>query len=204
VRKIAVLVSGRGSNLMALHRAVKEGLLDASIDLVISNMRKAPALDYCRDNDLEYVVIKKKDFQDREAYFDHVGNIADQRGIDLIVLAGFMLLVSRDFVERFWGKLINIHPALLPSFPGLDANKQVFEHGVKVTGCTVFFVDDGCDTGPIIAQKCVPVLEDDTLKSMSERVLKAEHDTLWRACKLILEDKVKIEDRRKVVITEDK
>lgn len=201
MKKIAVLVSGRGSNMMALHRATKDGRLDAEISLVISNKSKAAALDYCRENGITSKIIRLKDFESRDAYSVAIADEIEKIGADLIVHAGFMLLLTKPYIDRFKGKILNIHPALLPSFPGVDAQQQAIDYGVKVSGCSVIFVDEGCDTGPIILQKAVEVKESDTAESLSERILAAEHDTLWRACKLVLEGKTEIEGR-KVKITE--
>lgn len=201
MKKIAVLVSGRGSNMSALHRATKDGRLNAEISLVISNKSKAAALDYCSENRIPSKVIKLRDYDSRDAYSSAIADEIEKIGADLIVHAGFMLLLTKPYIDRFKGKILNIHPALLPSFPGVDAQQQAIDYGVKVSGCSVIFVDEGCDTGPIILQKAVEVKESDTAESLSERILAAEHDTLWRACKLVLEGKTVIEGR-KVIITE--
>lgn len=194
-------MSGRGSNMSALHRATKDGRLDAEISLVISNKSKAAALDYCKEHDIQSKVFKLKDFDNRDTYSSAIADEIEKIGADLIVHAGFMLLLTKPYIERFKGKILNIHPALLPSFPGVDAQQQAIDYGVKVSGCSVIFVDEGCDTGPIILQKAVEVKESDTAESLSERILAAEHDTLWRACKLVLEGKTEIVGR-KVKITE--
>lgn len=194
-------MSGRGSNMSALHRATKDGRLDAEISLVISNKSKAAALDYCKEHGIQSKVVKLKDFDNRDTYSSAIADEIEKIGADLIVHAGFMLLLTKPYIERFKGKILNIHPALLPSFPGVDAQQQAIDYGVKVSGCSVIFVDEGCDTGPIILQKAVEVKESDTAESLSERILAAEHDTLWRACKLVLEGKTEIIGR-KVKITE--
>lgn len=196
MKKIAVLVSGRGSNMSALHRATKDGRLDAEISLVISNKSKADALDYCKEHGIESKVVKLKDYENRDVYSVAIADEIEKIGADLIVHAGFMLLLTKPYIERFKGKILNIHPALLPSFPGVDAQQQAFDYGVKVSGCSVIFVDEGCDTGPIILQKEVEVKESDTVESLSECILIAEHDTLWRACKLVLEGKTEIVGRK--------
>ncbi len=202
MKKIAVLVSGRGSNLMALHRATKDGRIDAQISLVISNKEKAPAIEYCRSNSVPFLVAKPKDFKNRDVFFAHIGDQIEKAGADIIVLAGFMVLVSQGFVQRFRNIVLNIHPALLPSFPGIDAQAQALEHGVKVSGCTVFFIDEGCDTGPIIMQRAVEVKENDTADTLSDRILVLEHDILWKACKLVLEGRCQIVGRRVKILEE--
>jgi len=203
MKKIAVFVSGRGSNLVALHKAILDGKLQAEIAMVISNRSKAKAIEYCKEKNIPFEIFKKKDYPDRESLFENIGELIDSLDVDLLVHAGFMLLTPDNFTEKYYGKMINIHPALLPSFPGLHVQKKAIEYGVKLSGCTVFFVDSGCDTGPIIIQKTVPVLERDTEETLSARILKEEHNTLWRACKLVLEGRTEIDGRR-VRITEEK
>jgi len=200
---LAVLVSGRGSNLRALHEATKDGRLEANIALVVSNNAKAPALKYCSEEGIPCIVLKTKDFIEKNAYFKTIGDEIERFNVNLIVLAGFMLLVPQSFIMRFKYRILNIHPSILPSFPGLEAQRQALEYGVKISGCTVFFVDEGCDTGPIIVQKFVQVNEDDTIDILSDRILTQEHDSLWQAVKIILDGKYKIEGRR-VKILEDK
>lgn len=202
MKRIAVFVSGRGSNLVALNNAIKDGRLDAEIEIVISNKRKIGAIDYSELENIPHEIFKKKDYETREQMFDDIAELIDSLKIDLLVHAGFMLLTPDSFTEKYWGKMINIHPSLLPSFPGLHAQKQAFDAGVKITGCSVFFIDKGCDTGPIIMQKSVPVFENDTEDTLSARILKTEHDTLWRACKTVLSGKARIEGK-KVRILED-
>lgn len=199
MKKIAVLVSGRGSNLRALYGAIEQGKLDAEICLVVSNKSKAPALEFCRNKNIPYQICKLKDFESREAFFDHLAGIVSLSGANLVVLAGFMMLVTPNFIRHFPNKVINIHPSLLPSFPGLDAQKQAFDYGVKISGCTVFMVDEGCDTGPIIIQRAVEVLETDTEETLADRILTVEHDTLWRACKIMLDGKVSVSGRRTLI-----
>jgi phosphoribosylglycinamide formyltransferase-1 len=196
MKKIAVLVSGRGSNLRALYNAIEQGKLEAEICLVVSNKSKAPALEFCREKNIPYQICKLKEFASRETFFDHLADIIALSGANLIVLAGFMMLVTPNFIRHFPNRVINIHPSLLPSFPGLDAQKQAFDYGVKVSGCTVFIVDEGCDTGPILIQRTVEVLETDTEETLADRILSVEHDTLWRACKIMLEGRVSVSGRR--------
>jgi phosphoribosylglycinamide formyltransferase 1 len=200
--RIAVLVSGRGSNLMALHQAIIDRKLDAKITIVISSRSNAKALEYCKENHIPHKVFNKKNYPNRESLFSDISDCIDSHKADLIVLAGFMLLTPKEFTQKYFGRMVNIHPALLPSFPGLHAQKQAFDYGVKVTGCTVFFVDEGCDTGPIIIQKTVTVLEKDTEDSLSSRILEAEHETIWRACKLVLDRRTIIEGRRIRILEE--
>lgn len=199
MKKIAVLVSGRGSNMAALHKATVDGRLDAEIGLVISNKEKAPALDYCRENNIPYVVIKLKDYPDRDAHAQAMKTEIDKAGCDLVVLAGYMLLVPKDFVTYYRYRLINIHPALLPSFPGVDGIKQAFDYGVKYTGVSVFFVSYGCDDGEIIMQEPVEIHESDTLDTLEERIHIVEHETLWQAAKIVLEKRFEISNRKVVL-----
>ena len=202
MENIAVLVSGRGSNLRALHEATRDGRLSAKIALVITNNSKAPALKFCSEENIPFIILRPRDFNDKDSYFNAIGDEIEKCCAKLIILAGFMLLVPPDFVERFKFRILNIHPSILPSFPGIDAQKQALEYGVKVTGCSVFLVDEGCDTGPIIIQRITQVLEDDTVETLSERILVQEHDILWRAVKLVLDGRCRIEGRRVKILEE--
>ncbi len=198
--KIAVLISGRGSNMQSIVAACKRGYIHASVSLVLSNRAEAPGLEFARNENIETVVLPHKAFPVREDYDRQVIDILQQKQIDLICLAGFMRLLSSVFVTAFPNRILNIHPALLPSFPGLHAQRQAVEYGVKVTGCTVHFVDEGLDSGPIILQKTLEVKPDDTEETLSERLLPLEHATYIEAVKLFFENRVHVENR-KVVIT---
>jgi phosphoribosylglycinamide formyltransferase-1 len=198
--KIAVLISGRGSNMQSIVEACKRGYINAKVSIVLSNRAEAPGLEFARSENIETVVLPHKAFPVREDYDRQVVDILQQKQVDLICLAGFMRLLSSVFVSAFPNRIMNIHPALLPSFPGLHAQKQAVEYGVKVTGCTVHFVDEGLDSGPIILQKILEVKPDDTEESLSQRLLPLEHAAYVEAVKLFFDNRVHVESR-KVVIT---
>jgi phosphoribosylglycinamide formyltransferase 1 len=198
--KIAVLISGRGSNMRSIVEACKREFINAKVTLVLSNRAEAPGLEFARSENIETIVLPHKAFPVREDYDRQVVDILHQKQVDLICLAGFMRLLSSVFVTSFPNRIMNIHPALLPSFPGLHAQRQAVEYGVKVTGCTVHFVDEGLDSGPIILQKTLEVKPDDTEETISERLLPLEHAAYVEAVKLFFENRVHVENR-KVVIT---
>lgn len=202
--RVAVFVSGRGSNLQALLEAKKQGRLKkVEFVLVLSDNPSARALDIAREYGVETAVVDPKPFKkNREAYDKAVLDILIEKKVEFIALAGFMRILSRVLLEAYPNKIINIHPALLPSFPGLHAQKQAVDYGVKVSGCTVHFVDSGVDTGPIILQAVVPVLDDDDEDTLAERILRFEHQIYPRALELISEGKVRLQGRR-VFIEDD-
>jgi phosphoribosylglycinamide formyltransferase 1 len=194
--RIGVLISGRGSNMMALADAVSDGRIpDAEIAVVISDQRSAAGLSHAEARRIKTLVIERKGRprteHDRETAAALVGH-----AVDLICLAGYMRLLSAEFIEAFRGRIVNIHPSLLPSFPGLDAQRQALEHGVRWTGCTVHFVDEQLDGGPIILQQPVPVTDDDTVETLSARILKEEHRIYAEAVALIASGRWKIAGRR--------
>lgn len=193
-------MSGRGSNFEAIYRAIKEGEINAEIRVVISNKEDARGLLKAREFGLETVFLNPKEFS-REEYDLKLAEEIEKRDIDLICLAGWMRILTPPFVQRFRNRIMNIHPALLPSFPGLEAQRQALEHGVRFSGCTVHFVNEEVDAGPIILQAVVPVFQNDTVETLSERILKEEHRIYPQAVKLFVEEKLKIEGRR--VIIED-
>jgi phosphoribosylglycinamide formyltransferase-1 len=191
-----VLLSGRGSNFEALAESVTTGRIPgAEIAIVISNQPDALGLKRAEARGIPARMIPSKGLQ-REAYDRQVTAVLQEYKVDLICLAGYMRLLSAYFVAMFPQKILNIHPSLLPSFPGLESQKQALEHGVKFAGCTVHFVDENLDAGPIIQQAAVPVLDSDDEHSLSERILKEEHRIYSEAVKLILEGKWRIEGRR--------
>lgn len=200
-KSIAILLSGRGSNFEAIYRAIKEGEINAEIRVVISNKEDARGLLKAREFGLETVFLNPKEFSSREEYDLKLAEEIEKRDIDLICLAGWMRILTPPFVQRFRNRIMNIHPALLPSFPGLEAQRQALEHGVRFSGCTVHFVNEEVDAGPIILQAVVPVFQNDTVETLSERILKEEHRIYPQAVKLFVEEKLKIEGRR--VIIED-
>ena len=195
---IGVLISGRGSNLQALIDGGKRGELGGEVVVVVSNVETAPGLERARKAGIPTVVLDHRG-RKREEYDALVVSALRDRGVELVCLAGFMRLLSPVFVRAFPGRVLNIHPALLPAFPGLEAQRQAFEHGVKVSGATVHLVDEGLDSGPIIAQEAVPVRSDDTAESLSLRILGAEHRLYPRAVRLLLEGRCRVEGRRVIV-----
>ena len=180
-----MLASGRGSNLQALVDAGEKGAMDGAVALVVSDNPDAYALTRAKNHGIPFRVIERKSFASRRAFDSALACAVEESGADLVALAGFMRIISPSFLSRFPGKVINIHPALLPSFPGLDAQRQALEYGVKITGCTVHFVDEGVDTGPIIIQSAVPVLSGDTVESLSSRILEQEHIIYPKAVTMI-------------------
>jgi len=195
-KRIGVLLSGRGSNFEALAESVSAGRIpDAEIAIVVSNRPEAPGLKRAEARGIPTRMIPSKGLQ-REAYDRQVAAVLQEYRVDLICLAGYMRLLSPYFVATFPQRILNIHPSLLPSFPGLEAQKQALDHGVKFAGCTVHFVDENLDAGPIIVQAVVPVLDSDDEHALAERILKEEHRIYSEAVKIILEGKWQIEGRR--------
>lgn len=176
--RLAVLVSGRGSNLQAIMDAIGAGRLDASVEVVISDMPDAPALERARARGIPAVAVRRRDYSSRAEFETALADAAERARPDLIVLAGFMRLLGPAFLDRFPGRVINIHPSLLPAFPGLEAQRQALEYGVKFTGCTVHYVDYGMDSGTIIDQRVVAVMPGDDVDSLSARILEQEHGLL--------------------------
>lgn len=197
--RLGVLVSGRGSNLQAIMDAIKAGKLSAEILVVVSDNEKAAALDRARGEGIDAVFVDPKAYSPRVELDRQLVRIMKDYDVDLVVLAGFMRVLGAEFVEAFRHRIMNIHPSLLPAFPGLHAQRQALEHGVKVSGCTVHFVDEGVDTGPIILQRAVPVLEDDDEDSLAKRILMEEHKTYPRAIQLFAEGRLSIEGRRVII-----
>ena len=193
--QIGVLISGRGSNLQALIDAGKRGELGGEVAIVVSNVADAPGLERARRAAVPTVVRDHKG-RKREEYDAEVVSILQEHDVELVCLAGFMRLLSPAFVRAFPGRILNIHPALLPAFPGLQAQRQAFEYGVKVSGATVHLVDEGLDSGPIVAQEAVPVRSDDTAESLAVRILEVEHRLYPRAVRLLLEGRSRVEGRR--------
>jgi len=195
-KRIGVLLSGRGSNFEALAESVSAGRIpNAEIAIVVSNQPGAPGLKRAEARGIPTRMIPSRGLQ-REAYDRQVAAVLQEYRVDLICLAGYMRLLSPYFVATFPQRILNIHPSLLPSFPGLEAQKQALDHGVKFAGCTVHFVDENLDAGPIIVQAVVPVLDCDDEHALAERILKEEHRIYSEAVKIILEGKWQIEGRR--------
>ena len=193
---IAVLVSGRGSNLQSVIDNIENGYIqNAAIKVVISDVEDAYALERARNHGIAAVFIDPSSFENKLAFEREILRKLDEYEAGLILLAGYMRIVGKEIISAYANRIINIHPALLPSFKGLHGQQQAFDYGVKVSGCTVHFVDEGMDTGPIILQKCVPVLESDTAETLAARILEQEHKILPEAVKLFVEGKLKVEGR---------
>jgi len=193
---IGVLISGNGSNLQSIIDAIEAGALDAKIEVVLSNRSEAYGLARARKHNLRSETLDHNAFASREAYDHTVVDILQQSGVELVVLAGFMRLLSPVFVKAYSNRIMNIHPALLPAFPGLRVQKRALEHGVRFSGCTVHFVNEECDEGPIIIQAVVPVFPDDTEASLTARILEQEHRIYPRAIQLYAEGRIKVVGRR--------
>ncbi|HWW50459.1 MAG TPA: phosphoribosylglycinamide formyltransferase [Verrucomicrobiae bacterium] len=202
-KRISVLLSGRGSNFEALADSVASGRLpNAEIALVLSNREGAPGIESARARGIESRVIPSKGLE-REAYDKQVVAALREKTVDLVCLAGFMRLLSSYFVAAFPKRILNIHPSLLPAFPGLEAQRQALEHGVKFSGCTVHFVDEHLDAGPIVLQAAVPVEDGDSAATLSERILAEEHRIYTEAVRIVLDGRYRIDGRR-VLITPEK
>lgn len=197
--KLAVLCSGRGSDLQSIIDAIKEKKFSAEISVVITDKPNVMALIRAENAGIKNICVDRKKFSTREEFEKEI--LKNLSGIDLVILAGFMRILSPEFVKKFSGRLMNIHPSLLPAFPGAHAHRDALAYGVKISGCTVHFVDEGTDTGPIILQKAVEVFDDDTEETLAARILEKEHEIYPQAIKLFVEGKLKI-DGRKVKISE--
>jgi len=196
---IAVLVSGGGTNLQAIIDAIEAKKLDAKIELVLSNRSDAYGLVRGRKHDISTEILDHKSYASREAYDQAVVDLLRGRGVELVVLAGFMRLLSPVFVKAYSNRIMNIHPALLPSFPGLHVQKKAVDHGVRFAGCTVHFVNEECDEGPIIIQAVVPVLPDDSEETLAARILAQEHRIYPRAIQLYAEGRLHVVGRKVMV-----
>lgn len=198
MKRIGILLSGRGSNFVAIADNIASGRLDAEIAVVISNRPEAPGLEIARARGLNAVCIPSKGME-REAYDRLVVAELRKNAVDLVCLAGFMRLLSSYFIREFPMRILNIHPSLLPAFPGLEAQHQAVEYGVKISGCTVHFVDEDLDHGPIIIQAAVPVLDSDTGDTLAARILKEEHRIYSEAIRIVLSGKYRMEGRRVIL-----
>ena len=196
---IAVLVSGNGTNLQAIIDNVNKGYIPAKIALVLSDERKAFALERARKAGIETVTLDKKDYKKREDFDREIVRRLKEKNVELVVLAGFMRILSPYFVKEYRNRIINVHPALLPSFKGSHGIKDAIDHGVKVTGVTIHFVDEHLDNGPIILQKTVEIKEDDNEETLLERLHKEEHRIYPEVIKLFVEGKIKVEGRKVVI-----
>jgi len=193
--KLAVLVSGRGSNLQAIIDSIERNALDVQLSLVLSNVKDALALQRAEKHGIETIFIDPATSPNRKAFDRVMIDKLKEMSVDLICLAGYMRILGKEFIRAFSTRIINIHPSLLPAFPGLDAQKQAIEYGVKLSGCTVHFVDEGIDSGPIILQTAVPVYDHDSEDSLAQRILEQEHILYPKAIKLIAEKKLNLNGR---------
>ena len=195
MKRLGILISGRGSNFEAIAATVAAGALDAEIAVVIANRAEAQGLEIARARGLNAVCLPSKGL-DREVYDRMLVAELRKHEVDLVCLAGFMRLLSAGFIREFPERILNIHPSLLPAFPGLDAQHQALAHGVKLTGCTVHFVDQDLDAGPIVLQAAVPVEDDDTVDTLSARILKEEHRIYSEAIRIVIAGNYRIDGRR--------
>ena len=194
--KLGVLVSGRGTNLQVIIDSIEQKKLQAEIVLVLSNVKGALALERGKKHGLDSVFVDAKTFPSKEKFDQELADRLNEKEVDLVCLAGYMKILSDHFIAAFAGKIINIHPSLLPAFPGLHPQRQALEHGAKVSGCTVHFVDTGVDTGRIILQSAVPVHDDDDEASLSMRILEKEHELYPEAIRLISENRLTLKGRQ--------
>ena len=194
--KLAVLLSGRGSNFQAIHDAIQRGELAAEIVCVISNRPDAPGIQRARDYGYAAHILDHKSFAGRAAHEEEVLRVLEEARPDFLCLAGYMRLLSAPFIERWRNRILNIHPSLLPSFPGVDAQAQAVAYGVKVSGCTVHFVDEQLDAGPILVQRAVSVNDDDTAETLAARILVQEHEAYVEALQKLATRRHRIDGRR--------
>ena len=194
--KLGVLVSGSGSNLQSIIDHIERGLLDAEIRMIISNNPEAYALVRARKHGIPYTVLEHRDFTAREDFDRKMIEVFNLSGVELVIMAGFMRILSPLFLSAFPMKIMNIHPAILPSFQGMHAQRRAFDYGVKFSGCTVHFADEGVDTGPIIIQAIVPVFDQDTDETLAQRILKEEHRIFPKAIQLYAEGKLDVVGRK--------
>jgi phosphoribosylglycinamide formyltransferase-1 len=198
--KIGILISGRGSNMVALVEAAQSSAIaDSEISVVISDRRDAIGLQKAQERGVETLVIERAG-RKRSAHDAEIVAELRRRGVELVCLAGYLRLLSPDFVHAFPNRIVNIHPSLLPAFPGLNAQRQAFEYGVKFTGCTVHFVDENLDSGAIVAQKAVPIFDDDTIETLTERILIEEHKLYAAAVAQIVRGNYRIDGRRVILL----
>ncbi|MGB4644863.1 MAG: phosphoribosylglycinamide formyltransferase [Dictyoglomaceae bacterium] len=195
-KRLGVLVSGRGSNLQALIDASQINKYPAEVVVVISNNPNAYAIERAKKSHIPVFVIEREKFSSKKAYEEKIKEVLLNYYVDLVVLAGYMRIVGKTLLEAFPWKIINIHPSLLPSFPGLEAQKQAWEYGVKISGCTVHFINEGIDSGPIIGQRAVPVFDNDTPEVLADRILDEEHKLIVESVEKVCTKKFKILGRR--------
>jgi len=194
--KLGILASGSGSNLQAIIDNIEKGYLSAEISIVIINNPNVKALERAKNHNLKSIVINHRDYNSREEFDDNILEVLKGHNIDLVVLAGFMRIISSNIIKEYPNKIMNIHPALLPSFPGIHACQKAIDAGVKISGCTVHFVDDGMDTGPIIMQSAVPVVVFDTADILAVRILEQEHIIYSRSIQLFAENRLVVNGKK--------
>ncbi len=197
--RIGILASGNGTNLQAIINAIESKQLDVSIEIVISDQPNAYALQRAKKHNLSYQLIERKNYPDKKSFEEEIIKNLQGKKVEWVVLAGFMRLLSPFFVQKYSDRILNIHPSLLPAFPGKEAIRQAYEYPVKVTGCTIHLVDEGCDTGPIIAQETVRIENDDTLESLTERVHEREHQLYIKVLQSISDNRVEIHGRKVLI-----
>ncbi len=202
-KNVAIFISGKGSNLEAILKKRDMSFLDCNIPFVLANRKDAKGLQIAKEHGIQTYIVDHRCFTSRQLYEDKLLEVIQKHAIDIIVLAGFMRILSSHFIRHFDGPILNIHPALLPSFPGLNAQKRALEYGVKFAGCTVHLVTDNVDAGPIFAQEIIPVFNDDSEESLSLRILEREHILLPEVLRIVLEGNYEITGRR-VLIYDDK
>jgi phosphoribosylglycinamide formyltransferase-1 len=195
-RRLAVLISGRGSNLQSIIDAIADRRLEATLTVVVSNRANAAGLERARAAGVETITVAPRDHPGRDAYDQAVLDVLRARDVGLVCLAGYMRILGRPLLDAFANRILNIHPSLLPSFPGLDAQRQALEYGVRVTGATVHIVTDGLDNGPIVLQRAVPVLADDSVETLAARILVEEHRMYPEAIALVIDGRWSIDGRR--------
>jgi phosphoribosylglycinamide formyltransferase-1 len=198
--RVAVFLSGRGSNFMAIHEAIRRGVINAEVGLVLSNKEDAPGLLKAKEWGLETLHLNPKMFATREEYDRQAAREVEQRDIDLICLAGYMRVLTPEFCDAFNYRIVNIHPALLPSFPGLHVQQKAIDWGVRYSGCTVHFVAAEVDMGPIILQAVVPVLQEDTEETLADRILVEEHKIYPESVRLYFEGRLEVRGRRVFIL----
>jgi len=194
--KIGVLASGRGSNFQAIIDSIETGYISARINMLITDNPKAFSIERAKKHGIEFLIMRPKNCTSRDEYFTDIAAELKKSGVELVALAGFMRIVGKPLLDAYPNRVMNIHPALLPSFPGLHGQKQANDYGVKISGCTVHFVDEGMDTGPIIIQAAVPVKDDDTEETLSGRIIKLEHKIYPEAIKIFSEGRLEIHGRK--------
>jgi len=193
--KLGVLASGRGSNFQSILDEIQKGNLSASVRILITDNPDAYAIERAKKNNIEFLILRPNNFQSKDEYYKKIADELKIREVELVILAGFMRIVGKPLIDAFPFRIMNIHPALLPAFPGLHAQKQAVNYGVKISGCTVHFVDECMDTGPIIIQAAVPVYHDDTEETLSQRILEQEHKIYPEAIRLYSEGRLEVKGR---------